>query len=147
MSAAGIDAVTDLDTLLTDNWNSSNTDSRTPTITDNLQKAWEDVSFGTEEFLYIKLISEEVKTGLYAADFFHYILCTIEIISPGYGTTDERTHFNKVVKEVARIIKANPRRSGYAMSVIRNNNAPRYQKDRNMFIGSIDVEMIKVTTS
>lgn len=146
MSSVGIDASTDLQTLLTTNWNSTNTDSITPTISDHLQKNWEDISFGTTDFLYITYDTEAVTTTLHADAFFHKVAISIEVIVPGYGQTTDRTHFNNVMKEIARIVKANPRQTGYAYTLYQGSKA-RYNRDKNMFIGNVDVEVFKVLTS
>lgn len=139
--------VQDLKTLLTNNWTPVNTDSVTPVITDNLETPWQSLDLGAKDHLYIKYTTEVVDTGMYALDFFHDVACTIEVMAAKLGTTQAgRAHFKKVMDEVARIIKANARQSGYAMTVVRGTSA-RYVKDRGMFLGSIDVDLLKVKTS
>ena len=146
MSSAGITAVGDIITLLEDNWTSANTDNKTPTFSDNLRKAWEDVTTGTSDYLYVKYDTERVKTGLYAADFFHTVALSIEVIVPAFGNTADATHFRRVLQEVARIIKANARNTGYAYTLMRGSTA-RFNRDRNLYVGSIDVDVMKVLTS
>lgn len=147
MSATGIDAAKDIVTLLDANWTTANTDDKKPTVRNFLEKAWEDIEFGTSDFLYVKYDLENIKTGLYAADFFHRIACSIEVITSDLGNTSiGRLHFEKVIEEVARIIKANPRQTGYASTLLKNTRA-RYAKDRGIFIGSLDVELLKVRTT
>ncbi len=146
MSSVGITAIDDLTTIL-GGWTSANTDTRTPTITDNLTTPWEDLEFKTTDIVYVKYDIELVNTGLYALSFLHTVSCSIEIIcpkiNPVYGG---KAHFKKVVEEAARLIKANPRYTGYAEVVLKGTRM-RYNKDKAVFLCTMDIELLKVKTS
>lgn len=147
MSSAGLQGVQDLKTLLTNNWTAANTDNITPLVTDNLETPWQDLDFGAKDHIYIKYDTEIIKTGLYAADFFHDVALTIEVMAAKLGTTQAgRAHFKKLVDEAVRIIKANARQSGYAKTIVTGTRA-RFVQDRGIFLASIEVELLKVRTS
>ena len=147
MSSAGLQSVTDLVSLLTTNWVPANTDSVTPSIVDNLSTPWESLDYGAKDFIYIKYDNAPVITTLHAAEFFHDVAVTIEVMTAQLGTTQAgRAHFKKLMDEAMRIIKANARQAGYARTVIRDERS-RWNKERNIFLGSIDVDLLKVKTS
>jgi hypothetical protein len=147
MSSAGLGAVTDVKTMLSSSWTSVNTDSKTPSFWDNLETLWEQLDFGARDQLYIKNDIETVKTGLYAADFTHAVSCTIEVMTARSTTPAAgRAHFKKMVDETMRIIKANARLSGYAKVVI-SSGKYRYIRDKQIFIGAVEVDLLKINTS
>lgn len=148
MSTAGLEALTNLDTLLTANWNAANTDSITPKITNNVESPWDDIDWTALDLIYVKYDTEVVRTGLYALEFFHDVAVTIEVITTrlSNAATGRGAHFKKMMDETARIIKANARQAGYAMTVVRRTRT-RYVKDRSAYIGAIEVDLIKVKTS
>lgn len=147
MSAVALDAVQDLKTILTANWNSANTDSLTPRFQDNLETYWSQLDFGGTDQLYIKADLESVDTQLYASSFFHKVGCTIEVMTARVTTPAAgRSHFNKMLKETMRIIKANARYSGYQKVTV-NSGKYRFANDKQIFIGAVEVELWKVTTS
>jgi hypothetical protein len=140
-------AVIDLDSVLEANWTAGNTDGITPLITDNLQTPWESLDFGAKDHLYVKYDTEVIDTGMYALDFFHRVACTVEVMTAKTGATQGgRAHFKKLMDETARIIKANPRLSDYVHMITRGTRA-RFNKDRGIFIGSVEVEFIRVLQS
>lgn len=140
-------AVQDLKTLLKDNWTSSNTDNKTPEFIDALETYWEQLDFGNRDQIYIKNDTEAIKTGLYAADFFHDVACTLEVMTARTSTPAAgRAHFVKLVDETMRIIKANARQSGYAETVV-TSGKPRFVKDKQIFICPIEVDLKKVNPS
>jgi uncharacterized protein YwqG len=141
MSSAGLQSVTDIDTALTNGWTAANVDSTTPEIRDNLTTPWESLDFGIKDIIYIKYDIETVKTTLYALEFFHNIAVTIEVM-----TAVSRARFKKLMDETMRIIKANARLSGYAKLTIRDTRV-RYNKDRRIFLGQIDVDLLITKTS
>lgn len=148
MSAPGFHAITDLVTVLSANWTAASTDNKTPTITDSLTKSWDDLELRTVDTLYVKFDADAVKTGFYGAEFFHSISCSIEVIVPKINSSaDGGSHFTKVMDEAVRIIKANPRYTGYAEMVVKSIGPPRYNKDKAVFLCPIDVEFLKVRTS
>lgn len=147
MSAVGLDAVQDIKTILTSGWTSANTDNTTPTFLDNLETYWEMLDFGATDQLYIKNDIETVKTGLYATSFFHTAACTIEVMTKRVTTPAAgRAHFVKMVKETMRVIKANARLSGYQKVVVTAGKY-RFLKDKQIFIGAVEVELWKATSS
>lgn len=147
MSAVGLDAVQDLKTILTNGWIATNTDSLTPRIQDNLETYWSQLDFGGTDQLYIKADLETVNTGLHASAFFHKIGCTIEVMTARVTTPAAgRSHFNKMLKETMRIIKANARYAGYQYVVVTSGKY-RFANDKQIFIGAVEVELWKVTTS
>lgn len=147
MSSAGLQGVTDIKTMLTDGWNASNTDNKTPSFIDNLETYWEMLDFGGTDQLYIKNDIETVKTGLYAADFQHSVSCTIEVMTARVTTpASGRSHFKKMADETMRIVKANARLSGYAKTVV-SSGKYRFLKDKQIFIGAVEVDLLKINTS
>ena len=147
MSSAGLQSVTDLVSLIDTNWVSANTDNVKPNITDSLTTPWQDIDFGPKGTIYIKYEAAPVITTLHAAEFFHDVAVTIEVMCTTEGTLQGgRAHFKKLMDEVMRIIKANARQSGYARTIIRDERS-RFNKDRRIFDGQIDVEMLKIKTS
>jgi len=147
MSTAGLGSVTDLVTLLSANWTSSNTDGRTPRITDNLSTPWEDLDFGMHDIIYLKYDAETVKTGMYALDFYHDVMVTIEVMTTKLGSpTVGYDHFKKLLNEAARIIKANARQAGYARTVVQTTRS-RYVKERGIFLGTLEINLLKVLAS
>lgn len=146
MSAVGLDAVQDLKTML-GGWNNLNTDSKTPVLNDNLETYWSQLDFGGTDQLYIKADLETVDTQLYASAFFHKVGCTIEVMTARVTTPAAgRAHFNKMLKETMRLIKANARYSGYQKVTV-NSGKYRFANDKQIFIGAVEVELWKVTTS
>lgn len=156
MSSAGLQSVTDIVAILQvpasgGEWTIANTDSIAPTVTDSLTIPWGDLKFGASDLLYVKNEMETVKTGLHADDFFHTVLVAIEVMTarvldPSGSGADSRAHFKKMIDETIRIIKANARLSGYARVMV-NTGRVRYVKERGMYIGAIEVELLKVNTS
>ena len=147
MSSAGLQGVTDIKTMLTSGWTAGNTDSSTPLFKDNLETYWEMLDFGGVDQLYIKNDLETIKTGLYAADFTHSVSCTIEVMTARVTTPAAgRSHFKKMVDETMRIIKANARLSGYAKTVVTSGKY-RFLKDKQIFIGAVEVDLLKINTS
>lgn len=147
MSAVALDAVQDIKTILTNGWTNTNTDNKTPTIQDNLETYWSQLDFGGVDQLYIKADLETVDTQLYASAFFHKVGCTIEVMTARVTTPAAgRSHFNKMLKETMRLIKASPRYSGYQKVTV-NSGKYRFANDKQIFIGAIEVELWKATTS
>ena len=141
---AGLQAVQDIKTLLTNNWTAANTDNKTPLFIDALETYWEQLDFGGTDQIYIKNDTETVKTGLYASDFFHDVACTLEVMTARSTTPSAgRAHFKKLVDETVRIIKANARQSGYANTVV-STGKPRFIKDKQIFDCAIEVDLLKV---
>jgi len=149
LSAPGVQAITDLKTVLSSNWNSANTNGKTPTVTDNLTKSFEDMEYQTLDTIYVKFDTDVITQGVnYGAEFFHHMSCTVEVVVPKVNASaNGGTHFANVVNEAARIIKANPRYSGHAMMVLRGVGQPRYNKDKAVFLCPLDVDFISVKTS
>jgi len=139
--------VPDINTLLTNNWTSANTDKITPLFVDGLETPWQDLDFGAKPIIYSKLNIDVVKTGMYALEFFHSIALTMEIMSAKLGKTQGgRAHFKKLVDEAVRVIKANARQTGYAFTVVRSIT-PRFNKDRGIYIATVEVDLLKVRTT
>lgn len=141
---AGIKACQDLKTLLSANWNASNTDSKTPDYAYQWELKWQQKIKSAD--LIIFNYTETAKASLYALDWTHWIAVSIECFTVGFtsphGST-QLSHVTNMGNEVARILKANPRLAGYAMQYI---NASRLQPHDDMIAYSLflDVNLIKV---
>lgn len=143
MSAAGIHAASDIVTFLISGWDNANTDNRTPEILNALEVPWQDLDFGVADILYVKNLVDAVSTGMYALEFYHRPLCTIEVMG---AKLSGLAHFTKVVDEATRVIKANARLAGYALTVL-GTSTPKYIKDRGIYSCTIEVKQLKVKTS
>lgn len=146
-SSAGLQAAQDIKSVLSANWTAANTDSKTPAFTDGLETYWENLDFGGLDQVYIKIDTEAIQTGLHADSFNHNVALSLEIMTARSATPSAgRAHFQKMVDETMRIIKANARYSGYA-KVVLGPCKPRWNKDKQIFIGQLEVDLLKVNTS
>lgn len=146
MSLAGMQSVIDLDSELETRWVAANTDTVKPIITDNLQTPWEDLDFGAKDHIYIKYDIEVIKSYMNSEKFEHNVTCTIEVMTARTGATQGgRAHFKNMMDEVARILKLKAviQKSPYGKILIRDTRA-RFNKDRGIFNGQIDVDLMRV---
>jgi hypothetical protein len=144
MSSAGLQSATDIITFLTSGWNSANTDGYTPEIIDALETPFQSLDFGAKDILYVKNEAETVKTGMYGLDYYHDVLCIIEVMTAELGTNKGgRAHFKKLIDEAMRIIKLNVRYAGYAQTIIASSR-PRHVKERGIYLGRIEVKQLKI---
>lgn len=143
MSSAGLHAASDIITYLTSDWVAANTDNKTPNIVNALEVPWQSLDFGMTDILYVKNLNEAIQTGMWAQEFYHRILCTVEVMSAKLAGL---AHFTNLVDETMRIIKANSRLSGYAHCAI-SSSTPRYVKDRGIYTCTIEIKPFKVLTS
>lgn len=144
MSSAGLSSVVDLVALITNSWVKENTDGKTPLILDNLETPWEELAFGARDHVYVKYDVEDIKTGMYSLEHYHKIAASIEVISPKLGEKNGRPHFQKLIEETTRIIKANPRRVGYVATLLRSTGQARFVKDRGIYLCPIEVDIQKI---
>ena len=146
-NALGIVAVNDVVSLFVTQWNQTNTDNVTPKrIVSSLDVPWEDIDQSpASDTIYVKLDIETVETSIYAINFWHTIAITVEVIAPKLNnlTYKASPHFNKLVQEVTRIVAANPRDPTYGYLIYKGVTT-RYNKDKGVYLGSVDVEMLKV---
>lgn len=109
MGVGSYDAIDDVISMLTTEWNYDNDDVPKPKFT----KIWEEKSVGiiddTQDIVVITPGGERLDYfSLYGRDHLHYPVVIIDI--RGYGT--EERHKN-VVDQIDKIIKAQVRRTGY----------------------------------
>ena len=140
-------SVTDIISFLDSGWTIANTDGYKPQIIDALEVPWQSLDFGLSDILYVKNETELIKTGMFAMDFYHDVLCMIEVMT---GTVGElkagRAHFKKLIDETMRLVKANARLAGYAFTAV-TAGRPRFVKDRKIYTCNIEVKQLKVKTS
>lgn len=139
----------DIITFLDSGWNSANTDKVAPEVVNALETPWQSLDFGVSDILYVKNELELVKTGMYALNFYHDVLCIIEVMTAKQGEvngTARLTHFQNLVDETMRLVKANARLSGYVHTSV-TAGRPRYVKDRGIYLCAVEVKMLRHKTS
>jgi len=117
-------SVSDLKSLLLDNWSLSTT----PDIT----FTWEEKSTGfmddRRDFVLLTPTNEEpTYFGLYGQDFLHQIYVKMDI-----HTYQNLEHHENIVNEVVRIIKANIRRTDF-VDLVLTQSSQENDMFRNMF--------------
>lgn len=103
-----VDALSTIKTILTDDWNSDNTDSITPTI--GYPQNYKELDMSNKDYIFLYEVNEtHAPFGLGGTTFEQENVVSIDIKTT-YKTakiTDIRAHTINMKNEVLRIIKAN----------------------------------------
>lgn len=141
MAIAMYDAVDDLKSMLTTDWNGTGQGGVLPTI----REAWIVKAVGlisdTNDEVVLTPLDEFIQYfALYGLNYLHHVPILIDI-----RTFTDMTRHEQVVKEVARILKANIRRASTGFIDIVAGYSKSYNVDyRNMFRHTIDVTYRKL---
>jgi len=141
MAVAMYDAVDDLKTMLTTDWNGTGQGGAVP----NIREAWIVKAVGliddnTDEIILTPLDEFIQYFALYGLNHLHHIPILIDI-----RTFTEMTRHEQVVKEIARIVKLNIRRAPTGFIDVLLGYSKSYNVDyRNMFRHTLDVTYRKL---
>lgn len=123
---AGIAGIKDvkgwLSTAAPTGWDAANTDGITPKI--ELKQNVTESMLNTGDFVIINFVNEFPGAfGIHADDWRHDVPLSIQVrTKKRVAGAEYLDHLEKMVNEVARIIKARARQAGYAMNYLTSAN-------------------------
>lgn len=114
--AYSLTAQSGLITLLRDGWNSANTDGETPVIDRPVDMKI--VAYSGKDTIQVDIATELIKSiSMYSVEYSHTVPIAFDIYTRFHHHDDTMyDHIGLMISEVVRILKANPRLSGYAIA-------------------------------